>query len=251
MKSNKAGNIKGRTFDIYFIVVAFILLQFACCIYDDVSRAMIYAEMNAAATRGRDIHVSITNANEKRKVSLLPPIWPKTRLVSTNIPDEISGKVFKTSTEYFATLYDEEHVGTQTWKPWIQNFDYSKLAGAGVPAKEGKGKLLAKNNMWLIAANITEEDSDLIPVLITRNVDVKAIEHAINCGITSTNFDTKIDIGNGDYKTPFGKKAIVLVRKGGGVHKYTQKYSTMRVLFNGQELPPRDPSKQPIVYLLP
>jgi hypothetical protein len=157
--------------------------------------------------------------------------------------------VFKTSTEYFAALYDEEHIGTEAWKPWVSGFDYSKLAGAGVPAKEGKGKLLAKNNMWLIAANVTPEDSDLIPILISRNVDVKEIERYINQGGNVE--DTKIDIGKGDYKTPFGKKGFVMVRKGGGTFNNYAKYATLRVLFNSQSMPPRDPSKPPIVYLMP
>ena len=70
--------------------------------------------------------------------------------------------------------------------------------------------------MWLIAANITDKDDDRIPVLITRNVDVSAIEHAINYGIKTNDFKTKIPLGKGDYKTPFENKAFVCVRKGGG-----------------------------------
>jgi hypothetical protein len=205
--------------------------------------------MAAVAARGRDIYVAITSANVDRETELLPPIWPKTCLVSTNLTDDISGKVFKTSTEYFAALFDEEHVGTEAWKPWVGGFDYSKLAGMGVSAKEGKGKLEAKNNMWLIAANIREEDSDLIPVLITRNVDVKEIERFVNQGGTSSN-DTKL-AWSGDYKTPFGNKGFVLVRKGGGTFNSSVKYATLRVLFNSQSMPPRDPSKPKIVYLMP
>ena len=211
--------------------------------------SMLKANMAAVAARGRDIYVAITSANVDRETELLPPIWPKTCLVSTNLTDDISGKVFKTSTEYFAALYDEDHVGTEAWKPWVRGFDYSKLAGTGVPAKMGKGKLLAKNNMWLIAANITEEDPDIIPVLITRNVDVKEIERLVNQGGTSSN-DTKL-AWSSDYKTPFGNKGFVMVRKGGGTFNNQARYATLRVIFNSQTLPPRDPSKPPIVYLMP
>jgi hypothetical protein len=210
---------------------------------------MLKAQMAAVAARGRDIYVAITSANTDRETELLPPIWPKTCLASTNLTGDISGKVFKTSTEYFATLYDEEHVGTEAWKPWVQNFDYSKLAGAGVPSKAGKGKLLAQNNMWLIAANVTPEDSDIIPILITRNVDTKEIERYVNQGGTLSN-DTKL-VWSGDYKTPFGNKGFVMVRKGGGTFSNQAKYATLRVLFNSQTLPSRDPSKPPIVYLMP
>jgi hypothetical protein len=232
-----------------WVVAIAIVLILLSGIHGNPTGAMLKANMAAVAARGRDIYVAITSANTDRETELLPPIWPKTCLASTNLTDDISGKVFKTSTEYFAALYDEEHIGTEAWKPWVSGFDYSKLAGAGVPAKEGKGKLLAKNNMWLIAANVTPEDSDLIPILISRNVDVKEIERYINQGGNVE--DTKIDIGKGDYKTPFGKKGFVMVRKGGGTFNNYAKYATLRVLFNSQSMPPRDPSKPPIVYLMP
>jgi hypothetical protein len=208
---------------------------------------MLKANMAAVAVRGRDIYVAITSANADRESELLPPIWPKTYLAYTNLTNDISCKAFKTSTEYFAALYDEDHVGTEAWKPWVQDFDFSKLAGAGVPCK--KGKLEAQNNMWLVAANVTPEDSDVIPVLITRNLDVKEIERYVNQGGTSSN-DTKL-AWSGDYKTPFGNKGFVMVRKGGGTFNNSARYATLRVIFNAERLPPRDPSKPPIVYLLP
>jgi hypothetical protein len=103
--------------------------------------------------------------------------------------------------------------------------------------------------MWLVAANVTPEDSDVIPVLITRNLDVKEIERYVNQGGTSSN-DTKL-AWSGDYKTPFGNKGFVMVRKGGGTFNNSARYATLRVIFNAERLPPRDPSKPPIVYLLP
>jgi hypothetical protein len=212
------------------------------------NNGMLKANMAAVAARGKDIYVAITCENKERASTGMPALWPRTSLVSTNFTDDVSGKVFRTSTEYFAALYDEDHVGKDTWKPWVQGFDYSKLAGAGVPCCPPDQKLVAKNNMWLIAANITDEDDDMIPVLITRNVEVKEIERYINrCnGIE----DTKI-MWKEDYKTPFGNKGLVVIRKGGGIYFYTAKYATLRVIFNSQELPPRDPSKPPIVYLAP
>ncbi len=133
----------------------------------------------------------------------------------------------------------------------VSAVDYSKLVGAGVPCCPPGQKPTATNNMWLIAANITEEDNDLIPVLITRNVDVRAIERAINYGIKTNDFKTRILLGKGDYKIPFGNKGFVCVRKGGGTFNYQSRYATLGILFNGQELPPRDPSKPKIVYLMP
>jgi len=243
-------NIKGTPSCLPFVIIFLVLLSFAINPFPS-SSAMLKAKMAPVGARGRDIYVAITNQNALRKALDLPPIWPKTCLASTNLTDDISGKVFKTSTEYFAALYDEEHIGTEAWKPWVSGFDYSKLAGAGVPAKEGKGKLLAKNNMWLIAANITEEDDDRIPILITRNVDVKAIEEAINHGWPTKDYVPQNSLDKGGYKTPFGKKGFVCVTKGGGTFNVTTKYATLRVLFHDKTLYPRDPSKPPIVYLMP
>jgi hypothetical protein len=212
---------------------------------------MLKANMAAVGARGRDIHVAITNANALRRTVNLPPIWPKTYLASTNLTDDISGKVFTTTTVYFASLYDEEHIGTEDWKPRVSGFDFSKLAGGGVPCCPPGQKLTAENNMWLIAANITEDDSDLIPVLITRNVDVKEIERLVNCGGPTSNLNAKIAVGKGTYKTPFREKGFVMVRKGGGTFNNRAKFATLRVFFNSQTLPPRDPSKPPIAYLMP
>jgi hypothetical protein len=105
--------------------------------------------------------------------------------------------------------------------------------------------------MWLIAANITDEDPVIIPLLITRNVDVKEIERLVNCGGATSNLNTMIAVGKGDFKTPFGEKAFVMVRKGGGTFSNRSKYARLDYIFAGQTLPPRDPSKPPIVYLMP
>lgn len=251
----QSGKIKGWPSCLLNCIIAIIVLGtlgFLLKLYEDYpSSAMMKANMAVIAARGHDIHVAITSENADRKPLGFPPIWPKTYLSSTNLTDDISGKVFKTSTEYFAALYDEDDVGTDKWQPRVQGFNYSKLAGSGVPVKDGKGKLEAKNNMWLIAANVTPEDSDIIPILITRNVDVKEIERLVNCGGVTSNLNAKIAVGKGAYKTPFGEKGFVMVRKGGGTFNNRAKYATLRVIFNAERLPPRDPSKPPIVYLMP
>jgi hypothetical protein len=246
MHQNKSGRVS-----LFAIFLVLILIQFVCCVWEDAQPAMLSANMAAVAARGKDIYVGIVSANQDRETELLPPIWPKTYLAYTNLTNDISGKVFKTSTEYFSALYDEEHLGTEKWMPWARGFDYSKLAGAGVPEKKGKGKLQAKNNIWLIAANVTPEDPDVIPIMITRNVDVKEIERLVNCGGATSNLNAKIAVGQGDYKTPFGEKGFVVVRKSGGIFAIKGRYSKLNYVFNDQELPPRDPSKPPIVYLMP
>jgi len=211
---------------------------------------ILKANMSAVASRGRDIYIAITSANEDREPVGLPQLWPRTCLVSTNQQD-ISGKAFMTSTGYFYELYDGANVGTEKHNPYVKVFDYSRLAGSGVLAKSGKGMLLAKNNMWIIAANITDQDDDRIPILLTRNVDIKEIERVVNHGLKKSEFEIEIAVGKGQYKKPFGAKGFVGIRKGGWTFNYQARYATLGTLFNGQELPPRDPSKPPIVYLMP
>lgn len=237
---------------LWTCVLGFILLA-ATTSFDPFQSVHIQrANMVAVAARGKDIFSAITNANTERKPLGLPPIWPKTYLSSTNYLTDISGKVFKTSTEYFVALYDEEHIGTDACKPYVRGFDYSKLAGAGVPCCPPGQRLTSANNMWAIAANITEDDADIIPVLISRNADVKAIEQAVNGDFANNSPDVKIALGMGDYTTPFGNKGFVCIRKGGGTFYNTAKYATTRVLFNSSKTyRKRDPSKPPIVYLMP
>ena len=246
-------NVRGTPSCLVSLAVFFILLVvFQAAFFNvEITSAPLSANMTAVGVRGRDIYAAIEKTNGERQTIQLPPIWPKTYLVSTNIPGDISSKVFKTSTEYFAALYDEEHFDTEAWRPWARGFEYSRLAGIGVPEKKRKGKLEAKNNMWLIAANVTEEDADVIPVMITRNVDVKEIEWIINQGGSTSNLNERIAVGAGEYKTPFGDKGFVIVRKGGGVFIVKERHSKLKFVFSNQELPPRDPSKPPIVYLMP
>jgi hypothetical protein len=221
-------------------------------IYDDHIFMLSRPPQSPVSSSGRDLYVAITSANTDREPLGLGNIWPKTKLKSgvDASSNDISVKCFTNSSDYFYEIYDGPKMGTDRHDPYVKGFDYSKLAGPGVPAKVGGGKLTAENNMWAIAANITEEDSDLIPVLITRNVDVKLLEYFINHG-GSTSLDIRIALGAGEYKTPFGDKGFVCVRKGGGTFNVQAKYATLRVFFNSQTLPPRDPSKPPIVYLMP
>jgi len=235
-------------------------LVLCCCVglavlgvalFPVLNEKLLKARLTAASKNGRDIYRAMWEANEKRESVGLPSIWPKTCLGTTNLPNDISGMTFKTSTEYFKVLFDEDHMGTDAWKPYVKGIDYSKLAGMGVPVSKTQ-RLTSTNNMWAIAANITEEDDGIIPVLISRNVDLKAIEQAVNGDFTSRSADVKIALGTGDYQTPFGDKGFAYVRKGGGQSYIISKYATIRVFFlSSGRYRPRDPSKPPIVYLMP
>jgi hypothetical protein len=233
---------------VEILFCCFVLAVVAATSLPIFSSSHLKDNLAAASSRGKDIYVSIMEANENRKSLGLPPIWPKTFLPTTNLSQDISGRTFKTSTEYFKVLFDEEHMGTDAWKPYVKGIDYSKLAGMGIPVSPTQ-RLTSTNNMWAIAANITDEDYRMTPVLISRNVDVKALEEAINNGFPS---DGKIALGTGDYKTPFGDKGFACVRWDGRTFIAPAKYAKIRILFSDSVMyRPRDPSKPPIVYLMP
>jgi hypothetical protein len=225
------------------------------CIIADLSfpiitNQLIKATCRAVGERGRDIVLAINEANKGRALAGLPSVWPRASLAGTNTSDDISGKFFQTSSDYFYELYDGCHVGTDQHKPYTKGFDYLKLAGAGVLAKAGNGKLAAANNMWIIAANITDEDDDRIPLLMTRNVDAKFIENLVNQGVKGIDFEKRLEYSE-TYREPFGNKHMVFVYKSGKFRILIGRSRTLGVFFDNKELPPRDPSKPPIVYLMP
>ena len=247
---------KTKASSINFKTVVFWLVSCVLAILIIVAlspRGIRHPPGNPVSTYGKDIYVAIIGANTEREPLGLEPVWPKTQLKpgTDTSKGDIPTKTFTNSTDYFYELYDGVNAGTATHDPYVRGFDYSKLAASGVPAKVGGGKLTAENNMWVIAANITEEDDDQIPILISRNVDVKAIERAIVNGIKTNDFATRIEVGKGIYKTPFGDKGFVCVKKGGGIFNIRSSHATLGTIFGHQELPPRDPSKPPIVYLMP
>lgn len=211
---------------------------------------MTRTTMKAMTYRAKDIYVAITGANAERESLGLPLIWPKTVCLMTNRVDDGASKTYRTSTEYFQALYDETNRAT-TNRGWsIKGFDYSRCAGAGVKACTN-ATLTAEHNAWLIAANVTEEDDDRIPLLISRNVDARLIEEAVNKGITTSDFHKRLSLGRGKYKNPFGQTGFVLIRKGGGTLCVMSHYATLGAIAGREVLPPRDPSKPPIVYLEP
>ena len=209
--------------NIFFVFILFLMVMVSM---SESARKMVRPNMSAMAARARDIYVAITGANTERESLGLPLIWPRTVCLTTNGVDDLSSKTFKTSTEYFQALYDETNSATTNRSWGIRGFDYSKCAGAGVKACTN-AKFTAEHNAWLIAANVTEDDDDRIPLLITRNVDVRLIEEAVNQGITTNNFQKRLSVGRGKYRKPFGQLGVVLIRKGGGTHSTSSRYATL------------------------
>ena len=182
----------------------------------------------AVGTRGRDIYVAISGANSERAAVGLPPVWPSDSGSLTCASGDMEECFnFTNSTDYFAYLNDAAHLGTERWNPRIAGFDYSKLSGGGVPACRDN-QLTADYNMWTIAKNVRDDLPDIIPVLVTRNVDASSLAAHVTerDGDKSLRFDQA-------WETPFGSRLVCLIRKGGGIFKAREKHLAYRIVYRG------------------
>ena len=159
---------------------------------------------------------------------------------------DISEMRFENSSDYFSVLLDGEHMNTPDWSPYVESLSYWGLAGAGVPAKEGAGRLTAENNAWTIAANITDDMPDIIPVLITRNVDPTSL--IPGAGALSAQRIRP----SARFKTPLGNRGFVIIRKGVGV--FRGKFGSsdrLDIIYQGQDTQDIRAALQKIEYLAP
>lgn len=191
-----------------------------------LENAIFASNLSAIGSRGRDIYVAITGANTEREPLGLPPVWPADKGFYENaVAGDISSVSFANSTEYFRCLYDEAHVGTARWKPWVAGFDYSKVSGCGVPMCTD-GRLTPDHNIWTIAKNVADDLPDIVPVLITRNVDASSLAATVSEeeAAKELRFDWPL-------QPPCGNKGLVAIRKGGSIFKASKKYLSYRVIY--------------------
>ena len=236
----------GRQFEIRG---GFTLAVVAGVLSPAVSSAMLNAKMSEMAINGRKLIQGMIQANVERQGKSAGPIWPRTdvdkdRVAST---DDIASHDSKSATDYFKALFDIDHYGSADWDPSVEGDLLSTLSGAGVPGMSGK-TLTDRNIAWNIAANVTDETPDFMPVLITANFNPKLLAPGRFDGMD----DTPLPIGptSGAAKSMFGDKAIVIVRKSGAAETVKKKDLTYNVLYKKQafDLTNMNP---PIKYLTP
>ena len=207
--------------------------------------------MTAVGTRGRDIYVAIERANAERVPLGLPPLWPRDfdPAVDTN-REAFADLDFDTSTAYFKWLIDEPHLDTPQWSPHVAGVDYSKFAGAGIHVCTNKN-LTADQNFWVVAKNVRPDMDDIVPVLVTRNIDASSLVARVVEGDFKTN-SLRFDPA---WKTPFGSKGFVLIRKGGAIFKARSKYMTWGIVYQNQVFDtsrtPDGRTAPPVKYLTP
>jgi hypothetical protein len=150
---------------------------------------------------------------------------------------------FKSATEYFSHLFDIKKFGTAEWDPYV-NCDVGVL---GKNAVEGK-TLRAEEIEWCVAANVTDEMPDNIPVLVSANFNPKYLLRKWDRSMSAGTLP--IGPKSGAAKSLLGDKAIVVVYKGGASKVIKQKDLTYEALYNRQ---PFDLTKQEaqLLYLTP
>ena len=190
----------------------------------------------AMASNGRKLHQAITLANTSRETAGKgTTVWPKTQkdegAGDASGEQDIGDMSFSSTTEWFKKLFDMDNYGSTDRHAEVEDLDLNVLSGSGVPSISGK-TLEAKNIAWVAVANIQDGIPDCIPVFVTRNVDYKTLDSSLAQYDGKT--ATRIQIGKGEYSTPFQDKAWIIVRKGGGVDTIKAKYSTLDVAFKQQ-----------------
>jgi len=179
----------------------------------------------ATGARGKDIYVAIIQANTEREPLGLPSVWPRTpigggrKIEDVRWAPDIAQMEFQNSTDYFYELLDGANFGTTNWAPYVSGLDYSKFAGAGVQTGDERKKLQSKNNMWSIAGDVEDDTPDILPLLVTRNVDCESFYKILQGdGIE------KLEWWSKHYKIPYSNKGFVVVRKSGAVFYESSRY---------------------------
>ena len=156
-----------------------------------------------------------------------------------------TSRAYGSATDYFNALFDMAHYGTSEWAPLVEG----KLLGAlGKDAVVDK-TLRAEGLNWCIAANVTDDTPDFMPILISANFNPALLPRKWD---GRTNRFTRLPIGSasGAAKSMLDDKFIVVVRKDGSVRTIKAENLTYFLLFcrKAFDLSGKAP---PLVYLTP
>jgi len=234
------------------LVVTGVLLLLIAVLVPIIPQVKLRADMRMVGRNGKDIYAMINGLDGEYEFPV--NLWPKAQINggdarNTTAEQDISEMTFQNSTRYFDVLLDgENRFEPSKWAPYINSFDYSKLAGAGVPEMTGTGELKPENNMWCVAGNLTDDMDEMVPVLVTRNVDCSSFHIQ-----TQANPDTPLRWSQ-QYNTPFGSKGFVIIRKGGAIFRGMVKDATTGAVYpvgDGLQSAAGNTNLASLVYLTP
>lgn len=201
--------------------------------------------MRAMIEGGGNLVQGMIKANVKRRGDLVS-VWPRAKVGNETLPpDGADSRTYRSATEYFNDLFDMAHYGESEWAPSVEG----KLLNAlGKDAVAGKS-IRAEGLNWSIAANVTDETPDFMPVLISANFNPALLLRKWD-GKTDRFKHLPIGPASGAAKSMFGNQSIIVVRKDGSVKKVKAENLTYFLLFKRKEfdLSGKKPS---LVYLTP
>lgn len=215
---------------VELLVVIGILGILMGALFPAISSAMLSANTAAMSMNGRNLFTGIIQANVDREAHGRESVWPKTS-ASSDGSEDIASKSFGDADSYFDELFNMLQYGQQDWNPYV-NVDLKFLSGSGVPAYKG-GTSLAGCVAWTVAANITDEMPDVIPVLVTRNLDSSKL---IVSDQATVGQNRESLVAQPKFALPFGNKAAVIIHKGGAAGVYKGRYVTLEDIYEKQTI---------------
>ena len=231
---------------VELLVVIGILGILMASLYPAITSAMLTAQANALANNGRNLFNGITQANIDRETHGRESVWPKNNSdTAGGTGDDIADKKYSSSADdYFEDLFDMENYGTTDYSPFV-DVDIKFLSGAGVPTYKGN-KSLKGCIAWKIVTDLTDDMADVIPVLVSRNLSTDTFAKS---STKDTLTETKQIQQDSSFTQPFGKKASVIIHKGGAASVYKGRYQSLSDIYEKQTVTFSDNAQ--IDYLKP
>ena len=205
---------------------------------NEAKAAQAIQELKNACEKGQKLFIAITQANTERECLGLCSVWPNLddELINSEDQNDIAGKKFSSSTEYFRALFDVENCKKGDWSPYVSEVGLDVLSLCGDEYKSGY--FGSGNVNWMVVAGITSEMDDNFPVLISANIEPSYLTFAK--GTKNIGSDgRKIPVGsdaNRYGRASWWNEAVVVIRKGGTADVIRKEECTMKALFKADTI---------------